>query len=121
MRQRFPRPRVALWLVIYAVCLLCVVSFVLFEVLDVDGSDFPRVPNHLSIKLAESEHQDVKRLVLGGGGVVPALAMAVVARPLVVVATRMAPGLRRRPPPLLTRTPRVALARVLLSDAPPSA
>ena len=38
MPPRIPRSRT--WLLTYAACLLCVLSFIAFDVLDLDGSDF---------------------------------------------------------------------------------
>ena len=34
-----PRDRSPVWLALYSICVVCVFSFVLFEMLDVDGSD----------------------------------------------------------------------------------
>jgi hypothetical protein len=48
-------------LTLYLACTLLVVSFILFEVLDVDASDFPS-PAKSSIKLAEPPH-DLKRVI----------------------------------------------------------
>ncbi|MBI3827085.1 MAG: hypothetical protein HY294_13915 [Candidatus Rokubacteria bacterium] len=46
-------------------------SFVLFEVFDVDGSDFPRVPRTFDVKLVDPPHQDAKRLIFGLSKVPP--------------------------------------------------
>lgn len=53
--------RSMLVLTLYLACTLLVVSFILFEVLDVDASDFPS-PAKSSIRLAEPPH-DLKRVV----------------------------------------------------------
>jgi hypothetical protein len=53
--------RSVLVLTLYLVCTLLVFSFILFEVLDVDASDFPS-PAKSSIRLAEPPH-DLKRVV----------------------------------------------------------
>lgn len=53
--------RSVLVLTLYLVCTLLVFSFILFEVLDVDASDFPS-PAKSSVKLAEPPH-DLKRVV----------------------------------------------------------
>jgi hypothetical protein len=55
----------ALWLATYVVCIGLVCSFILFEVLDIDGSDFPAPPSTLAtpIKLAESPHEIKRALV----------------------------------------------------------
>src|SRR5262245_29655395 len=49
------------WLTIYVACVLIVASFIFFEVLDVDGSDFPTPPNKMVARLAEAQHDDLKR------------------------------------------------------------
>ncbi len=59
MFPRCSRPR--LWLVVYSICCLLVLSFILFEVLDVDGSDFPKPTNTVAVKLAESPSDGVRR------------------------------------------------------------
>ena len=57
----------ALWLTTYVVCIGLVCSFILFEVLDIDGSDFPAPLSNLAtpIKLAEPPHE-IKRAFLSG-------------------------------------------------------
>jgi hypothetical protein len=50
------------WLTIYVFCMLMVASFIFFEVLDVDGSDFPAYPGRMDARLAEAHHDDLKRL-----------------------------------------------------------
>ena len=52
------------WLTIYVFCMLMVASFIFFEVLDVDGSDFPTHPTQMEARLAEAHHDDIKRLWL---------------------------------------------------------
>jgi hypothetical protein len=52
--------RSALGLAIYSLCLVFVCSFILFEVLDVDGSDFPSTATQAVA--AEAPHADVRRL-----------------------------------------------------------
>src|SRR5204863_8006552 len=54
--------RSALWLAIYSLCLVFVCSFILFEVLDVDGSDFPS--SATQAVAAEAPHADIRRLHL---------------------------------------------------------
>src|SRR5262245_43061648 len=49
------------WAMIYVACVLFVTSFIFFEVLDVDGSDFPKHPAKMAARLAESQHDDLKR------------------------------------------------------------
>src|SRR5216684_1431145 len=56
-----------LWLATYVICIGLVCSFILFEVLDIDGSDFPAPPTSATtpIKLAEPAHE-IKRALLSG-------------------------------------------------------
>jgi hypothetical protein len=67
-----PRPRQRLsWVpfLVYLVSFLLVISFILFEVLDIDGSDFPANPDAAghSIRLSETEAvHDLRRLLPGG-------------------------------------------------------
>src|SRR2546428_14140265 len=51
-----------LMLAVYLVCMAFVFSFILFEVLDIDGSDFPVAPSRTMqpIKAVEPSH-DIKR------------------------------------------------------------
>jgi hypothetical protein len=54
-------PCSAFWMAAYLACLLLVASFIFFEVLDVDGSDFRvPLPHELTIKLTEPP-QDIRR------------------------------------------------------------
>ena len=106
------------WLTIYVFCVLMVGSFIFFEVLDVDGSDFPTPPTHMDARLAESHHDDLKRLwlqqplKLGTDTAVLELAPPErVERPVPATVSR-------RPP---VRQHRAALPRSTLVDVPPSA
>jgi len=54
--------RIVLVLYLAAVALAC--SFILFEVLDIDGSDFQPLAPLLEARPAESHHDDVKRAIL---------------------------------------------------------
>ena len=54
------------WLTFYVVCVLLVTSFIFFEVLDVDGSDFPTYPTKIAVRLADPPHDDIKRMWLQG-------------------------------------------------------
>jgi hypothetical protein len=113
----------ALWLATYVVCIGLVCSFILFEVLDVDGSDFPTPPTTSTpIKLAEPAHE-IKRALLAGPAqlwmllsilvfVLYAGALRQLSLPAVATAQ---PGPRGR------RGPRLALPRASLADAAPSA
>jgi hypothetical protein len=112
-----------LWLVTYVICIGLVCSFILFEVLDIDGSDFPAPPTAATpIKLAEPAHE-IKRAFLPG----PAQLWALL--PVVIVLLESA-GLRRagtpvrvpsQPGPRGRRGLRIALPRASLADAAPSA
>jgi len=55
--------------VLYGAFCLCMLSFILFEVLDIDGSDFPRDPGAMvaRVSTAEAEH-DIRRTLLMGQG-----------------------------------------------------
>jgi hypothetical protein len=110
-----------LWIGLYVLGLLCVFSFVLFEVLDVDGSDFNPTPSKVAIKLGETPHEAHRRGVLGHGVVALAspLLLAVAALPPSFTA-RARHGQRPRPIRSVARA-RVTLARSLLSDVPASA
>ena len=52
-------------LAVFAVSFLLAVSFVLFEVLDIDGSDFPVPGAGQWISLSEGTH-DIRRVLLAG-------------------------------------------------------
>ena len=106
------------WLTIYVACVLIVASFIFFEVLDVDGSDFPTHPAQMAARLGEAQHDDLKR---------PWLQQP-------VKIWRDAAALEIRPPdrhdrdvrvPALPQQPirkhRAALPRAVLADAAPSA
>jgi hypothetical protein len=104
-------------LALYLVCTLLVFSFILFEVLDVDGSDFPAPPTKAtSIKLVEPPH-DLKRAAqsgIEGPALLPARA-GDSDRPQGPVFLRS---------PLVSpraRASRVTLPRAALPDASPSA
>ena len=141
MRRAGFLPASGVWLTVYVVCALFVTSFIFFEVLDVDGSDFPthpakmavlfevldvdgsdfeRAPSRLAIKLAEESHEECKRPALGPGGpsLVPLLD-ARAAEPPPASSTIERHGSPRVPPPV--RTSHAALPRALRSDVPPSA
>ena len=60
MNARTRLGRSALGLGIYSLCIVFVFSFLLFEVLDVDGSDFP--VSATQAVAAEAPHDDVRRL-----------------------------------------------------------
>jgi hypothetical protein len=113
----------AVWLVTYVICIGLVCSFILFEVLDVDGSDFPSAPSTAAtpIKLAEPPHE-IKRALLA-----PPQFWALL--PVVIILVESA-GLMRLGTPVLApsqpgprgrRGLRIWLPRASLADAAPSA
>ena len=112
--------RPCLWLAVYALAFVCVLSFIAFEMLDLDGSDLQTDPRHATFKPAEAEHaDDVRRasLALADAVVVPILAM-LDDRP--VRDERLASPSSRPLPP--TWRPGVCLlARASLADVPPAA
>jgi hypothetical protein len=108
-----------LWLATYVVCIGLVCSFILFEVLDIDGSDFPAPPSNVAtpIKLAEPPHE-IKRVLLNGSTQLWAVL------PVVIVLLEAA-GLMRRgaparvpshPGPRGRRSLRITLPRASLAD-----
>ncbi len=76
------RPVSPVMRVIYGVFCLCMLSFILFEVLDIDGSDFPRDPGAMvaRVSTAEAEHDIRRALIMLQGSprmeLPPALALA---------------------------------------------
>ena len=112
--------RPSLWLAVYVLALLCVLSFIAFEVLDLVGSDFQTDPRHATFKPAEAEHDDDARrasLVPVDAVVAPVIAM-LDDRP--VQDERLASTSSRPLPP--TWRPGVRLlARASLADVPPTA
>ena len=122
-RYRLPAKLMAtLWLATYVICIGLVCSFILFEVLDIDGSDFPAPPTSATtpIKLAEPAHE-IKRALLSGPALLWMLFSILVfvlegsgLRPLSTLApVRVQSDPRRRP--------RLALPRASLADPAPSA
>jgi len=116
--------RATLWLATYVICIGLVCSFILFEVLDIDGSDFPAPPTSATtpIKLAEPAHE-IKRALLSG----PALLWMLFS---ILVFVLEGSGLRLlsmpapvtvQPGPRRRRGPRLALPRASLADPAPSA
>lgn len=71
---------------------LCMLSFILFEVLDIDGSDFPPIPGGMVARVitAEAEHDIRRALLLGQGPLHMDLPLALVQVP--------AEGIRRLRP-----------------------
>jgi len=110
----------ALWLVTYVICIGLVCSFILFEVLDVDGSDFPTAPSTAAtpIKLAEPPHE-IKRALLAAPSHIwtlfPAAIILVESAGLVRLSTSDLP--RVQPGPRGRRGLRISLPRASLADA----
>jgi len=106
------------WLTLYVACVLLVTSFIFFEVLDVDGSDFPTHPAKMAVRLAEPPHDDIKRMWLQGP-------IKIWTGPAVLEVRQ--PERRDRDVPALAspvelvRECHAALPRAALSDVPPSA
>lgn len=112
--SRWPR----LLLAIYLACLGLVCSFILFEVLDVDGSDFLPLTQTEAVRPADSHHDDLKRVVLAAlafslmlGALLAAREAAGAAR----VEHAAIPRVRRFAP---TPATRMLLPRATLADAP---
>jgi hypothetical protein len=106
------------WLTLYVFCILMVGSFIFFEVLDVDGSDFPTHPTQMAARLADAHHDDLKRLWLQQ----PVKIWTADATPEIQRPERSdheAPAVTSPRPPI--RQPRVALPRAALVDVPPAA
>jgi hypothetical protein len=110
-------------LIVYAICVLFVVSFILFEVLDIDGSNFRPMPvgrSAVRAVTAEEHVEDLKRSLLqvtaliswaapGARLELPTAALAVEA-----VTDRWRPAIA---PSLRCR---IALPRSSLSDTAPA-
>ena len=112
-----------LWLVTYVICIGLVCSFILFEVLDIDGSDFPAPSTAATpIKLAEPPHE-IKRALLAA----PPQSWALF--PVVIILVESAGLMRLGTPTLAPSLPgprgrrglRISLPRASLADAAPSA
>jgi len=112
--------RPCLWLAVYALAFVCVLSFIAFEMLDLDGSDLQTDPRHATFKPAEAEHADDARRA----SLVPV--DAVVARVIAMLDDRPIRDERlaspsSRPLPPTWRPGACLLARASLADVPPAA
>jgi len=106
------------WLTIYVFCVLVVASFIFFEVLDVDGSDFPKNPTQMAARLSESHHDDIKRLWREQ----PVKVWTAVAALEIQGLARSDRDLPAEPPPQRPiRRHHQVLPRAALGDVPPSA
>ena len=124
MAPRAKRFRSGVWLAIFTVATAAVFSFILFEVLDIDGSDFPGQPaaQVTPATLSEAEH-DLRRAHLHGS-----IKLWVDATLVLPHGSLESVRLHRPPVPrvLLIRSPqtqgyRITLPRSSLPDAPRSA
>ena len=106
------------WLTLYVFCMLMVASFIFFEVLDVDGSDFPTHATQMAARLPEAHHDDLKRLWLQQPVKIwTGDAILEMERP--ERFDRHVPAMAWPRPPI--RQHRAALPRAALVDVPPSA
>ncbi len=106
-------------LLVYLISFLLVISFILFEVLDIDGSDFPANPDAAGhwIRLSETEAvHDLRRLLPGGS--------EVVATPFVLLSAdepgpqRIPRAVRQALPERIEHRFRSVLPRASLEDPP---
>ena len=112
--------RPCLWLAVYALAFVCVLSFIAFEILDLDGSDLQSDPRHATFKPAEAEHaDDVRRASLAPADAVMAPVLPVL-DDCPVPDERLASPSRRPLPPTWRAGARL-LARASLADVPPAA
>src|SRR5713226_3703454 len=113
MHRLRPRDRSLVWLTLYSVCLLLVLSFVFFEMLDVDGSDFKALttPGRAGLRQSTTEEDadGVRRVVLQ----VTVLAWITITSGLRSVATAVPAGPSRATPVAVVgpHTHRIALPR----------
>ena len=112
--------RSALGLAIYSLCVVFVCSFILFEVLDIDGSDFPS--SATQAVAAEAPHADVRRLHLFDPTVEPIVPLPMASMPEPDRAP-VGPAALAHPsaPPVSPGIDRRLLARASLDDVPPAA
>lgn len=102
---------------LYVLCVFFVASFIFFEVLDVDGSDFPTRPAKLDVRLADPPHDDIKRTWFHGSlGIWTGHTVVEVRQPEPDRGKTASPS-----PAEPRREHRAALPRAALSDVPPSA
>jgi len=118
--MRSLRPRSRFWLPISILCAVLVLGFLLFEVLDVDGSDSPRPSRSATAKLLDPPQNEGRRSALTLSALDPAVDVGVRLAP--TPSTRLRP--RAAADPSRRRSPRVlraALARAVLGDGPAAA
>jgi hypothetical protein len=124
MRRLRPRNRSPIWLTLYSIGLVCVLSFVFFEMLDVDGSDFDMQNfKTLTTPVRAGLHRATTEV---GRGVVPqrlALAwLAITIDPRSVTTTALSADRSRLTPAAVVvgDTNRIPLPRASLETAPPA-
>ena len=113
--------RPSLWLAVYAVALLCVLSFIAFEVLDLDGSDFQTDPRHATFKPAEAEHDDDVRRASLTPVTATLVSLIAGADERLVLDERLVSTSTRPQTPPTSRPARRLLARASLADVPSAA
>ena len=119
MRPRCAFGRSRTWLSIYVLCVIFVCSFILFEVLDVDGSDFPTGPSPTAVRTAEPPHDEIKRTLLQ---TTSDLHVALLATQEQNGVAGSVDSVALRPSPFVSpRACQPLLARASLGDIPPSA
>ncbi len=123
MRPRFRSTRSRLSLAIYIASTALVFSFLLFEVLDIDGSDFPARPTTAATPatLSEAAH-DIRRAFVYGPSKLW-IDAAVLFTDGSWHSVRSHDPAARRPSPVAsprTHGYRIVLARSSLLDTPPS-
>ena len=104
-----------LLLAIYLASVALVCSFILFEVLDIDGSDFPPPSASVEARPVESHYDDLKRTILTVALACASVALSVVHRALALALRAERPVLS----PVVCFTPSLA-TRVLLPRATPN-
>jgi len=121
MRPHSALGRSGVWLSIYVLCVVFVCSFILFEVLDIDGSDFPTGSAPTAVRTAEPPHDEIKRALLPMASDLRVLAAVQATRQRDCVAA-LADSAALQPSPFLSpRAYKPLLPRASLSDIPPSA
>jgi hypothetical protein len=112
-----------LWVAAYVACFILVLSFIGFEVLDIDGSDFVNpLRVAATVKVADPE-QDLRRAALSPLSPAPPLIVALSRRAEQLQVKALAEGVRAETlaPTLVRRQVRSMLPRSLLADPAPSA
>jgi hypothetical protein len=118
-----PRDHSPVWLALYSVCLVVVLSFVFFEMLDVDGSEFmtpnfktPTTP--VRVGLRQSTTEGVRRVVLQ---LATLARLPITIDPLSVATTALSADRSQHASVtavVVGRTHRIALPRASLETAP---